>query len=67
MSFDGESYLNVKIQPCTKEGVTMPELIPDKFAVEDYRNLIGLEDMYFKITVLSANNLPPSHCQESCV
>jgi len=58
LSIDGQGgkngILNIGYSPCTVNGETEEENLPDEFMVEDAEELIGMKNLYFKVYVRNA-------------
>jgi hypothetical protein len=67
LSIDGQGGEHGKISigysPCTVDGDIDDDEIPEHFKVDECAELIGKRDMYFKVFIKDAKNLPP---QISC-
>ena len=62
LSIDGkggtQGTLTIGYAPCTPEGVTDEEELPEDFMVESPSELVGKENLYFKVYVKNAVGLP---------
>ena len=62
LSIDGhggkQGVLSISYEPCNAEGNTDEDLIPEEFLVEDSKDLLGLENLYFKVNIDKAVGLP---------
>ena len=62
LSIDGaggrQGVLFIGYSPCDKNGNTDESLLPEEFLVDDPTELIGLKDMYFKVNIKHAKDLP---------
>lgn len=58
MSIDGAGASNGTITigyaPCTEDGVTVEDELPEEFMVDECSELIGLDNLYFKVYVKNA-------------
>lgn len=57
-----QGTINIRYSPCDQEGNEGDDYIPDDFIVESAEELIGKQNMYFKVGILGAKNLPESLC-----
>ena len=68
ISVDGkgnsDAKLSVGYKPCTSTGETDEGLLPLEFAVDDPMELVGKKDLYFKVYVEKAKNLPDNMCSD---
>lgn len=66
LSIDGhagkQGKITVGYAPCTVNGETEEELIPERLLVDKAEELIGQTDMYFKVYIRSAVDLPKNLC-----
>jgi len=62
LSIDGtggkQGTLSIAYSPCTEEGDISEELIPERFVVDKAEELVGKKDMYFKVFIKGAKDLP---------
>lgn len=62
LSIDGQGgkngILDIGYAPCTVNGETEEDLLPEEFMVEDADELLGMKNLYFKVFIRSANGLP---------
>lgn len=66
LSIDGQGgkqgTLSISFYPCTINGETDEELIPEDLMVEKPEELIGKKDIHFKVCVDAASGLPANLC-----
>jgi len=66
LAIDGDEgkkgTIDIGYAPCTVNGETDEALIPDHLLVDKPEELIGQKDMYFKVFVKCAKNLPQDRC-----
>lgn len=62
LSIDGhggkQGVLSISYEPCNAEGNTDEDFIPEEFLVEDSKDLLGLQNLYFKVNIDKAVGLP---------
>jgi hypothetical protein len=62
LSIDGaggkQGTLSIGYAPCTVNGETEEDKIPEDFLVDKADELVGKRDMYFKVFVKEAKTLP---------
>jgi len=54
--------LHVAYDPCTVDGNTDEDALPDELMVEQADELLGVKNLYFKVRVTKASNLPKDTC-----
>jgi len=57
-----QGIIDVGFAPCTVNGEIDEELIPENLLVDKPDELVGQKDMYFKVFVKSAKDLPKGLC-----
>lgn len=66
LSIDGaggkQGTLSIGYSPCTADGDIDEDLIPEHFIVDKAEELVGKKDMYFKVFVKDAKDLPANLC-----
>lgn len=71
LSIDGaggkNGMLQVSYQPCTDDGNTNEDELPEEFLVDEPSDLIGLTDLCYKINVTAAKGLPKTLCNNAFV
>ena len=50
--------LSISYEPCNAEGNTDEDFIPEEFLVEDSKDLLGLQNLHFKVNIDKAIGLP---------
>ena len=62
LSIDGaggkQGNLSISYQPCTPDGNTDEDELPEDFLVEDAQELLGMKDLCFKVCITGATDLP---------
>jgi hypothetical protein len=71
LSIDGQGgsqgFLTVGYAPCTIDGITDEEELPEDLMVDDVDELVGKENLYFKVYVKHASNIPQNLCSNPFV
>lgn len=71
LSIDGaggsQGTLTIGYAPCTVDGITDEEDLPEEFMVNDCSELVGMENLHFKVYVKNASGLPKDLCQNAFV
>lgn len=52
--------LSIGYKPCTYDGNEDEEELPEEFLVEEIKELVGQKDLYFKLFITGATDLPKS-------
>jgi len=50
--------VNIGYRPCTKDGNTDEDELPEEFIVESADEIVGLKDLFFKVYIKDACGLP---------
>jgi hypothetical protein len=71
LSIDGQGgsqgFLTVGYAPCTIDGNTDEDELPEDLMVDDVDELVGKENLYFKVYVKHASNIPSTLCSNPFV
>ena len=50
--------VNIGYRPCTKDGITDEDELPEEFTVESADEIVGLKNLFFKVYIKDASGLP---------
>lgn len=71
LSIDGkggkQGLVTIGYEPCNSVGELGEEFVDEKFLVEDVEELLGEKDLFFKVFIKNAKNLPKSLCRNPFV
>jgi hypothetical protein len=71
LSIDGmggkRGQINFRYMPCDKNGNTDEDALDEDFMVENVEEILGLNDLYFKVFINNAYGLPPNLCNNPFV
>ena len=71
LSIDGkggkQGMVSIGYEPCNSVGELGEEFVDEKFLVEDVEELLGEKDLFFKVFIKNAKNLPKSLCRNPFV
>ena len=59
--------VSIGYEPCNSVGELGEEFVDEKFLVEDVEELLGEKDLFFKVFIKNAKNLPKSLCRNPFV